>query len=76
VSMDSEASKDSEASEDSKVFVDSESLREVIKLLLEHGASARRENSRGETPFQAAAARGLHEVTELLSMRIQSERTA
>jgi ankyrin repeat protein len=68
--MDSLASKDSLASS-----VDSEPL-EVIKLLLEHGASGNRENNRGETPFQVAAVRGLQEITELLSMHIQSERTA
>jgi ankyrin repeat protein len=76
VPMDSEASRDSEASEDSKAFVDSEPLLEVIKLLLEHGASGHRENNRGETPFQVAAARGLQEITGLLSMHIQSERTS
>jgi ankyrin repeat protein len=72
----SKVSMNSEASKDSKAAVDSEPLLGVIKLLLEHGASAHRENNRGETPFQAAAARGLQEVTELLSMHIQSERTA
>ena len=79
VSMKSEASKDSEGSEtseDSKVFNDSESLRRVIYLLLKHGASIHRENNRGETPFQVAAARGLQEITELLSMCIQSKQTA
>jgi ankyrin repeat protein len=91
VSMDSEASKDSEDSEEyetfkdfeasedsetSKAFVDSESLREVIKLLLEHGASVHRENNRGETPLQVAAVRGLQEITGLLSMHFQNEGTA
>ena len=68
--MDSDAPESSEAYHDSNVFVDSESLREVIKLLLEHGASVHRENNRGETPFQAAGVRGLQEITELLSMYI------
>jgi len=73
----SKVSMDSEAFEDSKASVDSEPLREVIKLLLEHGASGQRENNRGDTPFQVAAVRGLHEITGLLSMHIQkSERTA
>jgi ankyrin repeat protein len=49
---------------------------EVIKLLLEHGASSNRENNRGETPFQVAEVRGLQEITGLLSIHIQSERTA
>ncbi|KAI0277583.1 hypothetical protein BGY98DRAFT_979177 [Russula aff. rugulosa BPL654] len=71
----SEAPESSEASH-SKVFVDSESLREVIKLLLEHGASVHRANNRGETPFQVAGVRGLQEITGLLSMHIQSGRTA
>jgi ankyrin repeat protein len=70
----SKMSMDSEASEDSKLFVDSESLCEVIKLLLEHGASGHRENSRGETPFQVAEMRGFQEITGLLSMHVQSER--
>jgi hypothetical protein len=60
--------KDSEASEDSKAFVDSEPLREAIKLLLEHGASVPMENNWGETPFQLAAVRGLHEITGPLSI--------
>jgi ankyrin repeat protein len=82
VSMDSEASNGSEASEDSeyseeyKVFVDFETLRKVIGLLLKHGASVHRENNQGKTPFQVAAERGLEEITGLLSMHIQSERTA
>ena len=54
-------------------FEDSESIREVIILLLEHGASVHRENTRGETPFQAAGARGLQEITWLFSMHIQGE---
>jgi ankyrin repeat protein len=70
VSMDSDPSNDSEAS------FRSERLREVIKLLLEHGASGHKENNRGETPFHVAEARGLEEITGLLSMHIQSERTA
>jgi ankyrin repeat protein len=69
-------SMNSEASKDSKAFVVSGPHREVIKLLLEHGASGHRENNRGETPFQVAAARGLQKITGLLSMHIQSERTA
>jgi ankyrin repeat protein len=72
----SEAPESSEASHDSKVFVDSNSLGEVIKLLLEYGASVHWENNRGETPFQAAGVRGLQEITGSLSMHIQSERTA
>jgi ankyrin repeat protein len=48
----------------------------VIELLLEHGASGHRENNQGETPFQAAEVRGLQEITELLSMYIQGERSA
>ena len=55
----SEVPESSEASHDSKVFIYSESLREAIKLLLEHGASVHREKNRGETPFQAAGVRGL-----------------
>ena len=54
------------AAEDFKAFVDSEPLREVIRLLLDHGASGHRENNRGETPFQVAAARGVQEITGLL----------
>jgi ankyrin repeat protein len=82
LSMDPEVSKDSEAYEDSEAFegseapVDFEPLSEVIKLLLEHGASGHKENNRGETPFQVAEARGLQEITGLLSMHIQSEQTA
>lgn len=48
--------------------------REVMKLLLKHGASSHRENNRGETPFQVAAARGHQEITKLLSNHLQSER--
>jgi ankyrin repeat protein len=72
----SEASRDSEAVEGSEAPVDSEPLSEVIELLLEHGASGHKENNRGETPFQVAEARGLQEITGLLSMHIQSEQTA
>jgi ankyrin repeat protein len=66
----------SKVSMDSEAFVDSEPHREVIKLLLEHGASGHRENNQGETPFEVAAARGLQEITGLLSIHIQSGRTA
>ena len=79
VSSDSEVSRDSEdyeRSKDSKIFVNSESLRKVIKLLLQHGASAHRENNRGETPLQVAAVRGLQEITELLSMDVESKLAA
>ena len=76
VSMNSEAPDDSEAFDDSKVVIDLESLREVIKRLLEHGASVHRVNNRGETPLQVAAVRGLQEITGLLSMNVQSEGTA
>jgi len=69
-------SKVSMNSEDFEIYEDSDPLREAIKLLLEHGASGHVENNQGETPFQAAAVRGLQETAELLSMHIQSERTA
>ena len=68
---------DSETSGNSaRSFVDFDPFREVIELLLDHAASVHRENDRGETPFQVAAARGLQDITGLLSIHIQSERTA
>ena len=40
---------------------------DAVQLLLNHGASVHVQNNRGETPFQAASARGLEEITWLLS---------
>ena len=79
VSMHSEGPHDSETPElykPSEGSVYSESFREAIKLLLEHGASVHRENNEGVTPFQAAGARGLQEITGWFPMHIPSERTA
>jgi ankyrin repeat protein len=56
-------------SEDLKAF-------RAVQLLLEHGASVHRQNNRGETSLQVASARGLLEITELLSMHSQSEQMA
>ncbi|KAF8496233.1 ankyrin repeat protein [Russula emetica] len=63
----SEAPGTFETYEDLKAFIDSKSLREVIELLLEYGASGYRKNNRDVTPFQVAAMRELYEITSLLS---------
>jgi ankyrin repeat protein len=76
MSMGSKESLHSKASLHPEVSEDSEPHREAVKLLLKHGASGQRENNRGETPFQVAAARGLQEISGLLSVNIQSEQTA
>ena len=51
---------------------DPEALQ-VVQLLLKHGASVHRQNNRGETSLQVASARGLLEITELLSMHSHNE---
>ena len=66
----------SEAPDDSEIVIGSELRRTVIKQLLKHGASVHKENNRGETPLQVAEMRGLQEITELLSVHVQSELTA
>jgi ankyrin repeat protein len=48
---------------------------EVVQLLLEHGASVHTQNNQGETLFQAASARGLQEITDVLSMHIERKQT-
>jgi ankyrin repeat protein len=50
-----------------------EASLEAVQLFLKHGASVHTQNNQGETLFQAASARGLQEIAELLSMHIQRE---
>ena len=51
----------------------SEALPKAVQLLLGHGASVHTQNNQGETIFQAASARGLQEITEMLSLHVQRE---
>jgi ankyrin repeat protein len=48
----------------------SEARLEAVELLLDHGASVHVRNNRDETSFEIASARGLEEITRLLSMQL------
>ena len=43
---------------------------DAVELLLDHGASVHVKNNRDETSFEIASARGLGEITRLLSMQL------